>query len=183
MVAVLALVLTVAGWRTRRDLRAGLLAAAAGVGYGLTGVFFSTAASHLDVGGIGAVVGAWQTWASVATGVASFYLLQNAVAAGRLVVVEPGVTLANPLVATTWGVVVFGESAAGGTALIGVGTGVALVTAGVVVLGASPRCRDPVRLRSRWRPGDDRISGRPPHRQVIVRWIGSNQTVGSAIVG
>ena len=106
-------------------------------------MFFSTAASHLDVGGIGAVVGAWQTWASVATGVASFYLLQNAVAAGRLVVVEPGVTLANPLVATTWGVVVFGESAAGGAALIGVGVGVALVTAGVVVLGASPALQRP----------------------------------------
>ena len=69
---------------------------------------------------------------------ASFYLRQKAVAAGRLVVVEPGVTLANPLLATTWGVVVFGESAVGGTALIGIATGVALVTAGVVVLGASP---------------------------------------------
>jgi uncharacterized membrane protein len=134
----LALVLALIGWRTRGDLRACLLATAGGVGYGLTGVFFSTAAAHLDVGGLGAVLSAWQTWASLATGVASFYLLQNAMAAGRLVVVEPGVTLTNPLVATTWGVVVFGEAADGGAALIGVGGGVALVAAGVIVLAGSP---------------------------------------------
>ena len=134
----LALVLATIGWRAGRDVRAGLLAAASGVGYGLTGVFFATAAAHLDVDGIGAVAAAWQTWASVATGVASFYLLQNALAAGRLVVVEPGVTLANPLVATTWGLVVFGESAGSGAALIGAGVGAALVAAGVVVLAGSP---------------------------------------------
>jgi hypothetical protein len=101
-------------------------------------VFFSTAASELDAGGMGAALGAWQTWASVATGVASFYLLQNALAAGRLVAVEPGVTLANPLVATTWGLVVFGESTSGGAALVGAGIGAALVAAGVAVLGGSP---------------------------------------------
>ena len=134
----LAVVLALAGWRARRDLRAGLLAAASGVGYGLTGVFFSTAAANLDAAGLGAALGAWQTWASVATGVASFYLLQNAMAAGRLVVIEPGVTLANPLVATTWGVVVFRESVGSGAALVGVGVGAALVAIGVVVLGASP---------------------------------------------
>jgi hypothetical protein len=137
-VLAVAVGLAVAGWRAGGGLRAGLLATASGVGYGLTGVFFSTAASELDAGGMGAALGAWQTWASVATGVASFYLLQNALAAGRLVAVEPGVTLANPLVATTWGLVVFGESTSGGAALVGAGIGAALVAAGVAVLGGSP---------------------------------------------
>ena len=142
VVVGLALVLAVAGWRTGQDLRAALLATAGGVGYGLTGVFFSTAAALLDVGGIGAALGAWQTWASIITGVTSFYLLQNALAAGRLVVVEPGITLANPIVATTWALVIFKEFASGGAALLGVGFGVASIVVGVVVLGGSPALRD-----------------------------------------
>jgi hypothetical protein len=130
--------LAVAGWRAEHDLRAGLLAAASGVGYGLTGVLLSTAGHELDAGGLAAVLTSWQTYASVVVGVTSFYLLQNALAAGRLVAVEPGVTLANPLVATTWGLVVFGETARGGPAVIGAAVGAALVGGGVVVLAGSP---------------------------------------------
>lgn len=138
-VVLLAVVaLAVAGWRAGQDLRAALLATAGGAGYGLTGVFFSTAAQALGTGGPLAAVGAWQTWASVVTGVTSFWLLQNALAAGRLVAVEPGITLTNPVVAVLWGLLVFGETARGGAALLGTGAGAALVVAGVVVLGGSP---------------------------------------------
>lgn len=137
VVLVVMVALTVAGWRAEHDLRAGLLATASGVGYGLTGVFFSTAAREFGDGGLAPVLMGWQAWASVVTGVASFYLLQNALAAGRLVAVEPGVTLANPLVATIWGLVVFGETTRGGPAVIGVGVGAALVAGGVVILGGS----------------------------------------------
>jgi hypothetical protein len=150
--AVLALVLalTVAGWRARRDLRAALLATASGAGYGLTGVLFSVAGTAVRDGGLAALPGTWQAWLSLATGLGSFYLLQNALAAGRLVAVEPGITLTNPLVAVTWGVVVFDEVVAGGLGLLGAAAGGALLVAGVLVLA-----RSPVLESHEGRPGED----------------------------
>ncbi len=149
LVLAAALALAWSGWRAQHDLRACLLATASGVGYGLTGVFFSTAAAALAAGGLPAVLATWQTWASAITGGAAFYLLQNALSAGRLVAVEPGVTLANPLVATTWGLVVFGEAARPGPALLGAGLGAALVAGGVVILAGSPALQN-------HRPGAER---------------------------
>lgn len=75
---------------------------------------------------------------ALATGTVSFYLLQNAMVAGRLVAVEPGLTLANPIVAVTWGLFVFGESGRTGPALVGTLAGGALLVGGVILLARSP---------------------------------------------
>lgn len=130
--------LVVYGWRAEHDLRGGLLSAASGVGYGLTGVFFSVTGRTFGDDGVAAALTTWQTWAAVATGTVSFYLLQNAMAAGRLVAVEPGLTLANPIIAVTWGLLVFSETARTGPALVGTVAGGALLVVGVVLLARSP---------------------------------------------
>lgn len=137
VVVVLMALLVTAGWRAENDLRGGLLSAAAGAGYGLTGVLFSVAGRALSAVGLAGALTTWRTYAAVAAGSISFYLLQNALVAGKLVAVEPGLTLANPIVAVTWGLVVFGEQARGGAA-VGSAIGGVLLAVGVVLLARSP---------------------------------------------
>lgn len=115
-----------------------MLSAAAGAGYGLTGVLFAVAGRTLTTAGTGAALTTWQTYAAVVVAAGSFFLLQHALAAGKLVAVEPGLTLANPLVAVVWGLLVFGESAQIGLALIGTVAGAVLLVVGVVLLARSP---------------------------------------------
>lgn len=120
------------------DIRAGLLGTAAGIGYGTTAVLFSAAGSAASSGGITAVASTWQTYAAIVVGLVSFYLLQNSLNSGLLVATEPGLTLANPLVAVIWGLVVFGEQARSGPWLIGTGVGTALLVVGILLLSRSP---------------------------------------------
>lgn len=139
LAVVLGLVVVLAGvgWRCRRDLRAALLGVAAGAGYGATAVLFSTAGAAATQG-LAALLGTWQAYGAAAVGLASFYLLQNSLSAGLLVATEPGLTLANPLVAVTWGLLVFGEQARTGPWLVVSITGGVLLVVGVVLLGRSP---------------------------------------------
>lgn len=141
VVVAVVVALTVWGWRSQNDVRGGLLSAASGAGYGLTGVFFATAGAVLQDGGVPALLTSWPLWAAVVSGGVSFYLLQNALAAGNLVAVDPGVVLANPLVAVAWGLLVFEERARTGWALVGTVAGAALLVAGVVLLARSPALR------------------------------------------
>lgn len=120
------------------DLRAGLLGVAAGTGYGTTAVLFS-AAGAAAAAGVGAVLGSWQAYTAVAVGLLSFYLLQNSLNSGLLVATEPGLTLANPVVAVLWGLLVFGERPRTGPWLIGTALGALLLVAGTLLL-----CRSPV---------------------------------------
>ena len=136
-IGVVVAVSAVAGWRARADLRAGLLGAAAGIGYGATAVLFAAAGAAPALGAA-AGLGSWQAYASIAVGLTSFYLLQNSLNSGLLVATEPGLTLLNPIVAVTWGLVVFGEQARTGPWLIGSVSGAALLVAGTLILVRSP---------------------------------------------
>ena len=130
-------VLTLAGARAAANRRAGLLGAAAGVGYGTTAVLVS-AVGAVAPRGAAAVLGAWQLYVAVAVGVVSFVLLQNALAAGRLMASAPGLTLVNPLVAVLCGVLLFGETPRPGVWVLGAAVGAALLVAGTVRLAGSP---------------------------------------------
>ncbi|HEY2195994.1 MAG TPA: DMT family transporter [Actinomycetospora sp.] len=157
----LVVVLAGVGWRCRQDLRAALLGVAAGVGYGATAVLFSTAgasAAH----GLAALLGTWEAYGAAAVGLASFYLLQNSLSAGLLVATEPGLTLANPLVAVTWGLAVFGEQARTGPWLVVSITGGMLLVAGVVLLGRSPVLSDGRSSDDEGPPGEGRGTPRRP---------------------
>lgn len=100
--------LVASGRRSQGTGRAARYGVATGTSFGLTAVLvsvMSTAASH----GLGTIFTIWQTYGLVASGLLGMFLLQNALQAGPLVAAQPGFTLADPLVAMTWGILLFGE--------------------------------------------------------------------------
>lgn len=103
LVALLAL----AGWhggRAGRIRRAQLLGVASGMSFALAAVFIS---ADLAQGLSWDILLRWQTYAVVLASVAAMLLLQWGMQAGTLVAVQPGVTLADPVLAITLGVVLF----------------------------------------------------------------------------
>jgi hypothetical protein len=86
-----------------------------------------------------AVISSWQLYAAAAAGILSFWLLENAYHAGPLAAAQPGITLADPLVATTWGVFVFAEPIRTGPVLVLLVLPAVALIAGAVALIRSPR--------------------------------------------
>jgi drug/metabolite transporter (DMT)-like permease len=125
------------GYYSRGPRRAGWLGIATGVVFGFTAVLVAGVGAAYRNGLIG-VLTAWQTWALVILGPLSFFLLQNALQAGDLVASQPGMTLADPVVAVVWGLTVFGEHARGGPWLVGTFLGAGLLIVGTLVLVRSP---------------------------------------------
>lgn len=127
----------VAGRWTGPVARTALAGIAAGTTAGLVAVLIKPVTAGA-ARGPGAVLTMWQTWAALVVAAAAFLLLQNAVRAGRLVASQPGITLANPLLAAGWGVVVFHEQVRTGWWLVGAGLGAVLLVGGAVLLSGSP---------------------------------------------
>jgi len=90
--------------------RAALLGVAAGSTFGLTAAFIKAVTNAASAHGLVAIFRTWQTYAMVAAGGFTMFLLQSALNAGPLVAAQPGLTAANPVLAFLWGVLVFGES-------------------------------------------------------------------------
>jgi drug/metabolite transporter (DMT)-like permease len=121
--------LVVAGRRTAHDMaRSAYYGAATGCGFGVTAALIKGMTDQLQYG-FGSIFTAWQTYLMIATGAASMYLLQNAVAAGKLVAAQPGFTLADPVVAILWGTLVFDEHVRHGRYIL-----FAVLSFGVVVV-------------------------------------------------
>jgi drug/metabolite transporter (DMT)-like permease len=155
--AVIAAVL-VAGGRTRRPaLSTALAGIAAGVASGLIATLLKAVTAAMSDGFLAAVA-TWQTWAFLIVGAGGFFLLQNALQAGRLVASQPGITLANPLVAGVWGVGLFHEQVRTGPWLLGAGLGTALLAAGAVLLSSSPLLEG-----HQESPDDDGQASKNPH--------------------
>ena len=119
--------------------QAALLGIASGLGYGLTAVYTKGFAARFAHGGVTAVISSWQLYACAAAGIASLWLLENAYHAGPLSAAQPGISLADPLAATTWGVFVFGEGVRTGPVLFLLALPAAAVIAGAAALIRSPR--------------------------------------------
>ena len=133
--AIVALLL--ASRRTGGAARPALAGTAAGMAAGLVAALVKPVTS--DAGrGLGAVLGAWQAWAALVAAGAAFVLLQNALRTGRLVASQPGITLANPLAAAAWGILVFHEQVRTGWWLAGAGLGAVALAGGAVLLSRSP---------------------------------------------
>jgi drug/metabolite transporter (DMT)-like permease len=126
-------VLTVLGRGGRGRRRALWFGLAAGVTYGYNAALLAGLAPAYAHGLLG-VATAWQTYGVLVGGAVSFVYLQQALQAGDLIWAQPGITLANPLIAMTWGFAVFGERAAIDGWTIGAVAGVAGIVAGTVVL-------------------------------------------------
>jgi drug/metabolite transporter (DMT)-like permease len=125
------------GRRLSPASRTVLFGVAAGAASGLIAVL-AKAVAVASTGGVISVITTWQTWALIAAAVGGFLLLQNALQAGRLVASQPGITLANPVVALVWGIGLFHEHVHTGWWLLGAGSGAALLAGGVVLLSQSP---------------------------------------------
>lgn len=117
--------------------RAGVYGAATGGGFGVTAALMAGATAELK-NGVLPMFASWQVYLMAITGVLSIYLLQNAVAAGRLVAAQPGFTLCDPIAAIVWGTVVFGETVRRGWFLAGAVGSFGLIAASVLVLSSSP---------------------------------------------
>jgi len=121
--------------------RAVLLGVATGAMFGLTAALMARMSESLS-GGLVGILTLWQTYAMVATGIAAMYLLQNALQAGNLVAVQPGLTLTDPIVSILWGVVVFHERVRDDDVwLLAAGLSFALIAAGTISLSHSPLIR------------------------------------------
>lgn len=118
--------------------RAGFLGLAAGFGYGLTAAFTKGFADRFSSGGVPAVLSSWQLYATVAAGVTSAFLLQNAYQAGPLTASQPGITLVDPIVSTIWGVLIFGEQVNHGLLLAFTPLPLIAVAGAVLALSRSP---------------------------------------------
>ncbi len=118
-------------------VRASLLGIATGLGYGLTAAYTKGFADKFATGGIVGVLTSWQFYATIAVGVISAFLLENAYQAGPLTASQPGITLVDPLISTIWGIVVFGETTNHGLLLSLIALPAIAVAAGVLLLSRS----------------------------------------------
>ena len=124
------------GTRLEHASRAAHLGIAAGMWFGFTAVLVSGITAAFAAGFSG-VFAAWQTYAMLVAGPTGFFLLQNALRAGPLVASQPGLTLANPLVALGWGVAVFDENVRGGGWIVSELAGAAVIVGCTLVLARS----------------------------------------------
>jgi drug/metabolite transporter (DMT)-like permease len=131
------------GRKARAARRPTLLGVAAGVTFGLTAAFMKGMTPGLAQGFEGVFV-RWQTYAMVIAGLGAMYLVQHALHAGRLVASQPGITLADPLVAILWGALVFNERFRHGALFLALAAISALVMAAAsIALARSPLLQEP----------------------------------------
>jgi drug/metabolite transporter (DMT)-like permease len=133
VVLVVLAALTVLGRAGRGRRRALWFGLATGVTYGYNAALLAGLAPVYGQGLLG-VLTAWQTYGVLVGGTVSFVFLQQALQAGDLIWAQPGITLANPLIAMAWGFAVFGERAAVDVWTLGAVAGAAGIVAGTVVL-------------------------------------------------
>jgi hypothetical protein len=121
--------------------RAAVLGTATGAGFGMTAGLMkgmTNAAAH----GFGHIFTAWQTYLMIIAGSLSMWLLQNAMAAGKLVAAQPGFTLTDPVVAILWGVFVFDEQVRHGLYLLLAVLSFALMVGAVIALSRTEEVQD-----------------------------------------
>jgi len=117
--------------------RASLLAASAGLVYGVT-AGLTKASSHLLHRGVPHLLASWQPYGLVVAGAVGMVLAQSAFQAGSLDASLPTLTVMDPIVSIAIGAVAFGESVAVGLAATTLElVGLALVIAGVFALDRS----------------------------------------------
>lgn len=117
------------GWR-----RASLLAAAAGVTYGVTAALTKAVAHLLDIGLV-AMLGNWQPYVLAAAGLLGMLMAQSAFQAGPIDASLPVLTVVDPVVSVLIGAVVLGEGVRVGLVATSLEClGLVLLTLGVLAL-------------------------------------------------
>ncbi|TDD85100.1 hypothetical protein E1293_11670 [Actinomadura darangshiensis] len=129
--------LVAAAWFVRGPARAVLLGVTTSLGFALTAAFMNAVTRRFS-GGFAAVLASWQLYAMALAGLASLFLLQNALHSGSLVAVQPALTVADPVASIALGVGLFGEHVRTGPWLAAEAAGVALILLGSIGIARSP---------------------------------------------
>jgi drug/metabolite transporter (DMT)-like permease len=138
IVVVIAVLAVGLGQVTGRTTRAGLLAAAAGVVFGLTAAVTASLMRSLRHDGMTSLLAHWQPWALVTLGIAGIALSTGAFQASTLSASLPIIDTVEPVSAVVIGAFLFNERLAaspGGLLVQLAAAGVAV--AGIVMLGPS----------------------------------------------
>jgi drug/metabolite transporter (DMT)-like permease len=138
IVAVITALAAALGRLAGPAVRAGLLAAATGVVFGLTAAVTASFARLLRHEGAAAVLVHWQPWALVTLGITGIALSTGAFQAGSLAASLPIIDTVEPMAGVVIGALLFDERlAASPTALVAQLIAAAVAAAGIVVLGPS----------------------------------------------
>ena len=124
-------------WFIHRPARAVLLGITTSIGFALTAAFMNTV-THEFADGIAGLLTSWQLYAMALAGLASLFLLQNALQSGSLVAVQPALTISDPVASIILGVYLFGEDVRGGPWLALEAAGMALILLGSIGIARSP---------------------------------------------
>jgi drug/metabolite transporter (DMT)-like permease len=137
-VAVVAACVACARLIRHGQYRAALLGLGTGISLGFSSALLKACMLIIKNHGVAAVFTAWQLYGVIVVGLFTFWLLQQALHAGKLVASQPGITLADPFVAIAWGGLVFHEQMNGGWAILFAVVAIGLLSAGAVLLARSP---------------------------------------------
>jgi hypothetical protein len=122
--------------------RAVILGASAGLGFSFTAALMKQAVIQFAEQP-GALLTTWPVYGMVAAGLASLFLLQNALHSGTLVAVQPALTISDPIASIGYGVGLFGETIRLGGWVVLELAGLGLIVYGSVRLAQSPPLRRP----------------------------------------
>lgn len=138
-IVAIAAVLTGISRRLSRSVAATLLAASAGILYGLQDALTRTTISLFTGGTFARALTQWYPYVLIAIAVVGMLLAQSAFSAAPLVASLPAITIAEPLTGIAFGVGVFSERLQLSPSALAVElVGLALMVAGVFLLARSP---------------------------------------------
>jgi drug/metabolite transporter (DMT)-like permease len=137
-VIVIALIAVTVSRVTRGSVRAGMLAAAAGVIFGLTAAVTASFTRSLRQDGLVSVLSHWQPWVLISLGITGILLSTAAFQAGSLSASLPIIDTVEPVSAVIIGAVLFDErlSSSPGGLMVQLGAAAVAVT-GIAMLGPS----------------------------------------------
>jgi drug/metabolite transporter (DMT)-like permease len=120
--------------------RATLLGVASGLGFSFTAVLMKDATRFLS-GDAERLFVTWPMYAMVGAGLASVYLLQNALQSGTLVAVQPAITVTDPVASIAYGVALFDENIRLGPWVVPELAGIGMIFVGSLRLAQSAPIR------------------------------------------
>jgi drug/metabolite transporter (DMT)-like permease len=125
---------------TRGPARATLLGVASGLGFAFTATLMKDATRFLSADAE-RLLSTWPMYAMVAAGLASVYLLQNALQSGTLVAVQPALNVSDPVASIAYGVALFDETIRLGGWVVPELLGIGMIFYGSLRLAQSPPIR------------------------------------------
>lgn len=129
-------VLLLGAVRANGRLRAALMGAASGAGFGMSAALIKVCAARVHHDPV-ALLSDWPPYALIFCGAGSLALFNGAIHIGTLVTVQPAVTLGDPLVSCLLGVMLFDEHVRLGVLLVPELFGAALIILGTLRLARS----------------------------------------------